>query len=231
MQQIMPPPVKDSALQSGRVSKKRFLFLITTALVGSGLGLALGSTVRFHMVSVGNAAPLFKPQQDFPPLAKWPPEVPFDQSYGDLDTGWEVERDVPQLVYKGPSRLVEAAGSQGLDDINGSTELESTELSAEETAPQVDPMGINVGTASDTLGPDNSGAPLTDDRLSSDVITGTETLPDELPIRNILDNQQRPFADTEQWIQTQPASIQPLEDNASVKPASEFTSVSEEFID
>ncbi|MEM9804477.1 MAG: hypothetical protein AAF959_04300 [Cyanobacteria bacterium P01_D01_bin.56] len=229
---MMPSTVKDSAPQSGRISKRRWMFLTTTALVGSGMGLALGSTARFHMVSVGQASPLFKPQQDFPPLAEWPPEVSFDPSYGDLDKRWAAEPDVPQLVYKGPPSLLEAEDNQEPVDVDASTDLETEEVGLEESTIQVDPMGVNVGNASDAAVPEGIDVLFPDDRLSSDVLADTEKLPDELADEDTLESQQTPLTDTYQWFQKQPASsAQPTEDNASVDSRREVTSVSEEFID
>lgn len=100
--QMMPPPVKPTIknLQSqpGRVSRRRLIFLATTALIASSFGIALGSTLRFQALSVGQA-PLFKPQQDFPPLAEWPPHVPVTSEHEDFNTPWEEESAPPQLVY------------------------------------------------------------------------------------------------------------------------------------
>lgn len=231
-QQMMPSTVKDSASQSGRTSKRRWIFLITTALVGSGMGLALGSTVRFHMVGVGQASPLFKPQQDFPPLAEWPPEVSLDPSYGNLDTRWEAEPKVPQLVYKGPPSLLEAEDNQELVDGYLPTDPEPAELGSEETAAQVDSMGVNVGNAGEAPVSEGINTPFPDDRLSSDTLTDTEKWPDELSDEDPLENQQIPLTDTYQWFQKQPASsTQPAEDSSSVGSDGEVTSVSEEFID
>lgn len=108
----MPPSVKstvkDSTPQSGRVSKRRMFSLVATAAVASGLGITLGSTLRFKVLSVGQT-PLFKAQQDFPPLAEWPPQLPKSAEYDDFDTNWDDETPQPQLVYNDyPARDIEA---------------------------------------------------------------------------------------------------------------------------
>lgn len=99
--QIMPPSVEptveNSKPQFGWMSKRRLFFLVATAATASGLGMALGGTLRFQVLSVV-PAPLFKPQQDFPPLAEWPPEVPSAQDLENADRSWD-EPPAPQLVY------------------------------------------------------------------------------------------------------------------------------------
>ncbi len=101
--QLMPPSVKStvdtSTPQSGRLSRRRLFFLVATAAAASGLGMALGGTLRFQVLPVGQA-PLFKPQQDFPPLTEWPPEAPSVKKLDDdaIDTSWN-ETPQPQLVH------------------------------------------------------------------------------------------------------------------------------------
>ncbi len=99
--QIMPlsvkPTVETPKPQSGWVSKRRLFFLVATAAVASSLGMALGGSFRFQVVNVGQT-PLFKPQQDFPPLAEWPPEVPSAQELDHQEPSWD-EAPPPQLVY------------------------------------------------------------------------------------------------------------------------------------
>ncbi|MEA5465172.1 hypothetical protein [Leptothoe sp. PORK10 BA2] len=106
----MPPSVQPTAEdpkpQFGWLSKRRLLFLIATAATASGLGMALGGTLRFQVVSVGQA-PLFKPQQDFPPLAEWPPEVPSAEELDHLEPSSD-DATPPQLVYnERPTREIE----------------------------------------------------------------------------------------------------------------------------
>lgn len=101
--QISPPSVKttvkDSTPQVGQISKRRLFFLLATAAIASSLGIGLGSTLRFQVISVGQT-PLFTPQQDFPPLAEWPPQVP--SSIDDFDPGWNNDEPPSQLVYNEP---------------------------------------------------------------------------------------------------------------------------------
>lgn len=76
--QISPPSVKtatDSMFHIHRVSKRRLLALMTTATMAGGLGVAMGSSVRFQVVPMKQTS-LFIPQQDFPPLAEWPSQAP-----------------------------------------------------------------------------------------------------------------------------------------------------------
>lgn len=103
--QITPPSVKPTVKStepsSGRVSRRRLISLLVTAAVASFSGIALGSSLRFKMGPVSQA-PLFKPQQDFPPLAEWPPKVPLGLERDELDTYWEEAPPSPQLVYDTP---------------------------------------------------------------------------------------------------------------------------------
>lgn len=125
--QIMPPSVKstvkDSTPQSGRVSKRRMFSLVATAAVASGLGITLGSTLRFQVLPVGQT-PLFKAQQDFPPLAEWPPQLPNSSEYDDFDTDWDNEIPQPQLVYNDyPPRDIEA-----YDELHEEAYIEAEQL-------------------------------------------------------------------------------------------------------
>ncbi|ESA35430.1 hypothetical protein N836_12045 [Leptolyngbya sp. Heron Island J] len=96
----LQPTAKDTPPGASKVSRRRLFFLAATAAVASGLGIALGGTLRFQVVPVSQAPlPLFKPQQDFPPLAEWPPEVPSADRYNDFDTRWEDIAPAPQLIY------------------------------------------------------------------------------------------------------------------------------------
>lgn len=98
----MPPPVEptvqDSMPQPNKGSRRRLLFLVATAVVAGSTGIALGSTLRFQVMPVGQA-PLFKPQQDFPPLAKWPPQLPSTAAPESFNTNWEDETSPSHLVY------------------------------------------------------------------------------------------------------------------------------------
>ncbi|MEM1255330.1 MAG: hypothetical protein AAGI69_23075 [Cyanobacteria bacterium P01_H01_bin.21] len=98
----MPPSVqattKDSTSNASSVSRWRLVFLLVTATVASGLGIALGSTLRFQVLSVSEAS-FFKPQQDFPPLAEWPPQVPLAKEHVDFETDWENEIPTQPLIY------------------------------------------------------------------------------------------------------------------------------------
>ena len=58
----------------------------------------MGSTLRFQGLPDGQT-PRFKPQQNFPPLAKWPPKIPRPTARDDFETNWEAESLPPQLVY------------------------------------------------------------------------------------------------------------------------------------
>ena len=104
--QISPPSVKttvkDAMPQPGKISRRRLFSLFATAAIASSLGIGLGSTLRFQVVSVGQT-PLFTPQQDFPPLAKWPPQVPPSANVNDdFDAGWDNDALPARLVYNEP---------------------------------------------------------------------------------------------------------------------------------
>lgn len=84
--------------QSNKGSRRRLLFLVATATIAGSTGIALGSALRFQVMPVGQA-PLFKPQQDFPPLAKWPPQLPPTAEPESFDAHWGDETSPSQLVY------------------------------------------------------------------------------------------------------------------------------------
>ena len=98
----MPPPtrstVKISRSKSVRVSKRKLFSLVATAALASTLGIAMGSTLRFQVLAV-SPAPLFNPQQNFPPLAEWPPQVPLEKERNAFDIDQENSMSPPQLVY------------------------------------------------------------------------------------------------------------------------------------
>lgn len=98
--QIIPPPVKSNV----KVSKRQLFSLLATATVASSLGIAMGSSLRFQVLPTGQT-PRFKPQQDFPPLAKWPPQTPKPTMRDSFDTNWENEPSPPQLVYDNTPRV------------------------------------------------------------------------------------------------------------------------------
>ncbi|MBT9310720.1 hypothetical protein [Leptothoe kymatousa] len=121
--QMIPPPAKPTVQsfksQTGNGAKRRWIFLGATATVASVIGIALGSTVRFQVAS-GEVAPLFKPQQDFPPLAEWPPAVPSEQDNNRELDAWDRVTEVPQLVYNdvpddGPEPFDDYAADSSLD--------------------------------------------------------------------------------------------------------------------
>ncbi|MEM7793951.1 MAG: hypothetical protein AAF579_05780 [Cyanobacteria bacterium P01_C01_bin.118] len=103
--------------QTGKISKRRLFSLFATAAVASSMGIGLGSTLRFQVISVGQT-PLFIPQQDFPPLAEWPPQVPLsaDDAYDDVDAGWDTSPS--QLVYKEPVSTDIETDAYGEEDIS-----------------------------------------------------------------------------------------------------------------
>lgn len=105
--------------QPQKASRRRLLFLVATAVVAGGTGIALGSTLRFQVVPVGQAS-LFKPQQDFPPLAKWPPQLPARLEIESFDANWEDETSPSQLVYNDrPDDDVETYGLSTDDSFEG----------------------------------------------------------------------------------------------------------------
>lgn len=108
------PTVEGSRLQPSKISKRRLLSLTATAIVAGVAGMALGSTFRFQAVSAGKA-PLFKPQQDFPPLAEWPPQVPLPREHDERSPAWDSATPQSQLVYN--DRLsAQDYGSDSYDD-------------------------------------------------------------------------------------------------------------------
>ncbi|MEO0397519.1 MAG: hypothetical protein AAF243_16250 [Cyanobacteria bacterium P01_A01_bin.137] len=200
----MPPSVKStvdtSTPQSGRLSRRCLFFLVATAAAASGLGIALGSTLRFQVLPVGQA-PLFKPQQDFPPLAEWPPEVPSVKKLNDIDTNWN-ETPQPQLVYnERPTQEIEVEAVS--DDIYG-TEGQAAEdvITSEETADSATATDSNI---------ENEPQRLTDEVFDQETLppvvstnTGeldTGAITDGAPLDN-----DAPATENSPWFDKQPAS-------------------------
>ncbi|MEM1238244.1 MAG: hypothetical protein AAGI45_00230 [Cyanobacteria bacterium P01_H01_bin.26] len=167
----MPPFVKqtqkDSRSQSGKGSRRRLSFLKATAAVASGLGIALGSTLRFQVLSTDQTT-LFKPQQDFPPLAEWPPEIPPEPHHGHFDS-WENETFQPDLIDREPTRDIE------------NYQLDST---ADREGDYAEDYSVEDAIAPDVPGP----TPATfDNEFTPPGATGsedpdtTDTLPPEAP--------------------------------------------------
>lgn len=238
MQQMMPPPVKstvkDLVSKSSKGSKRRFVSLVSTAVVASGIGVTLGSTVRFHMGGTGETAPLFKPQQDFPPLAKWPPEIPVDPSYKDFDRFWQEgseESDVPQLVYKASQSTVDTEDPQGFDELDG-VSPELAEFGPGEKLRQIDdPVAAATLQSNNATSADDPDAPFINERGSSHDSAITEDLTDETLIELRVENEQPLPTDIDQLLQKQPTSATPLRDNPSAGSGNELTAGSEELID
>jgi len=203
--QLMPPSVKStvdaSTPQSGRLSRRRLFFLVATAAAASGLGMALGGTLRFQVLPVGQA-PLFKPQQDFPPLAEWPPEVPSVKKLNDIDTNWN-ETPPPQLVYnEQPTQEIEVEAVN--DDIYDTEDQTAEDIStSEETA--------DSATASDS-NRENEPQTLTDEVFDQEelppvVSTNTGELDNGTAVTDgtPLDSGV-PATETSPWFDKQPAS-------------------------
>lgn len=198
---------RDSTSQRGRGAKQRLVSLLATAALASCVGVVLGSTMRFHMAAVGKSTPLFQPQQDFPPLAEWPPAIPLTSGYGDFDTLWaEEESEVPQLVYRELPSSTEASFDAFSDEnyTSGNVEVEGFR-------PQTAPITTTLREHNDH---DNnlSATPVADEILPSDSSQPDVEEFGDIPIREFIpenqlslptqDNQKEP----QQWFQKQPRS-------------------------
>ena len=198
--QITPSSLKptqtDTSLGTSKVSRRRLFFLAATAAVASGLGIALGGTLRFQVVPVSQA-PLFKPQQDFPPLAEWPPEIPPADHYDEFDTYWEDVAPVPRLIH-------DERRSTDLEDYTDSPEDYDAPYSEPPLAPSEIPSTIPVN-----LGEDNTqnvadeffeeeGLPPVGSTQAEELETESVNTPQtETPI---------PLTDTPTWLNKEPAS-------------------------
>lgn len=208
--QMMPPPVKPTATdpksQSGRVSRRRLFSLVATAAVASGLGIALGSTLRFQVLPVGEA-PLFKPQQDFPPLAEWPPQVPSATEREDLDTRWTEETPPPQLVYnERSSDVVESYNVGTVEEDNA----DATEVIPTSELPDPVPTKlVNENNAQD-ITTDITNEVFDTDRIPPVVSSSTSAgeLDDAAPeaMEGIAVDNNASTVDRNPWFNKQPAS-------------------------
>lgn len=134
------PTVKETQPSSGKVSRRRLFSLAVTATVASSIGIALGGTLRFQVGSVSQV-PIFQPQQDFPPLTEWPPELPKVQSpeHHEFDTRWEEDEAVlPQLIYDDRLNIESENYEIGPDDFS-STEYASEAPSVPDELPSPTP--------------------------------------------------------------------------------------------
>ncbi len=161
--------VKETQPGSGKVSRRRLFFLAATAAVASGLGIALGGTLRFQAVPVGQV-PLFKPQQDFPPLAEWPPEVPSAEHH-EFDTRWEDEVSSPQLIYNDRLSTELESHEANEDDFNSAQYAFEEPLVAEEIP---SPMPADFVEEDGTQDATNMG--LAEETLPPVISTNTEEL-------------------------------------------------------
>lgn len=200
----MPPSVKStldaSTPQSGRISRRRLFFLVATAAAASGLGMTLGGTLRFQVLPVGQA-PLFKPQQDFPPLAEWPPEIPSAKELDDIDTDWS-ETPPPQLVYdERPTQTIEVEAVS--DDIYGAEEQTAEDvITPEETAGSATASDSNMENEPQTPADevfDQEGLPPVVSTNTGELNNGATT--DGAPLDNGV-----PATENSPWFNKQPAS-------------------------
>ncbi|MGD1948761.1 MAG: hypothetical protein ACFB14_03835 [Leptolyngbyaceae cyanobacterium] len=190
---------KDSTSNASGVSRWRLLFLLVTAAVASGLGIALGSTLRFQVLSVSEAS-LFKPQQDFPPLAEWPPQVPLAKERVDFETDWENEIPTQPLIYNDfPSENAESIQDEG---IYGKDHAPEAAIIPDIVSDPVPADLRDEDTTQDTT------AEVLDDESSSPMVsTSTGDLEDESngidELRNDEDSLTTP---PPSWFDKQPAS-------------------------
>ncbi|MEM9265552.1 MAG: hypothetical protein AAGA46_08515 [Cyanobacteria bacterium P01_F01_bin.13] len=201
----MPPSFKPTVgnikPQSGRRPRRRLLFLGATAAIASSLGVGLGSALRFQM-PVGQS-PLFKPQQDFPPLAEWPPQIPPATELDDFGTDWEKFSPSSQLVYN--DRPDEEAEVYELDEEPSLDEKQDVENLArtEENFPNPIPVTLDrTDSVQDTTDE------VFEDGLTPVVSASTGELDDELtPIDTPqIDNGTPAPHDIDSWFDKQPAS-------------------------
>ncbi|MBT9315463.1 hypothetical protein [Leptothoe spongobia] len=155
------PIVKDSTSRSGRVPKRRLFSLIATAAVASGLGVTLGSTLRFQVLPVGQA-PLFQPQQDFPPLAEWPPQVPDSTEHEDFDVDWDDEMPQSQLVY---NEAPISSDVEAYDEVDADLYQEKTDVLKEPVLLEDSPIPI-----SGTLGDEDVTQDITDEAFEEEAL-------------------------------------------------------------
>ncbi len=195
-------PVKDTQPNSGKVSRRRLFFLAATATVASSLGIALGGTLRFQVVPVSQAAPLFKPQQDFPPLAEWPPEIP-PEAHRDFDASWENdEAPSSQLIYN--DRLsTELEGYEASEDDFSSTEYASDE---ETLVPADMPSPIPADFSREDGTQDVTNMVFEEETLPPLVSTNTGELDHEAVHSPPQLEDTVPLTDTSPWFNKQPAS-------------------------
>lgn len=185
-------------------------FLAATAAVACGLGIALGSSLRFQVLSVSQT-PLFKPQQDFPPLAEWPPQVPLPKKSSDFDRNWENAASSTKLDYDdNPVTSVEPYDTS--KDVLLAVEDDGhplEEASLSETSPDFSTeLGDRDNNAQDIASEDSNEAPLPP-------IVSTETgefnaeleFVDELPI-----DHNSTIIDTPPWFNKTPVSDGQLTD-------------------
>ncbi|NEQ50532.1 MAG: hypothetical protein F6K11_10425 [Leptolyngbya sp. SIO3F4] len=225
---ITPPSVQstveDSSPQSGRVSKYQLFFLISTAAIASSLGVAFGSTLRFQMLSVGQT-PLFKPQQDFPPLAEWPPQLPESlEEHDDFDTRWDDEPSVSKLVYNNSASIDMEVYGADEEEVN-KDELSSAEsLHLEEL----------LDSEAETLDTANSVRDLMDKTFDDEVLppvlsTNIEELDGEIiePDSVISD----PVAESYPWFNKRPVSETQFTDGPFIIAPDELSPSSDSLSD
>ena len=219
----MPPSVqlttKDSRPNTSRLSRRRLVFLLATATIASGLGVALGSTLRFQVLSVSEA-PIFKPQQDFPPLAEWPPQVPLTRERDSFDTRWEYEAPTQQLIYEDRSK--EDIGNINTDESAYSEDFTPESATIPDVAPNPIPANLNDEDTSQ-----DPAAEIFDEEYSPPVVsTSTGDLDsdsntsDELP-----SNDESLDESTPPWFDKEPVSESQLKDGPLIiSPDEPFSS-------
>ena len=206
--QIMPSSVqtatKDSTSHASGVSKWRLVFLLVTATVASGLGIALGSTLRFQVLSVSEAS-LFKPQQDFPPLAEWPPQVPLAKERVDFETDWENEIPTQPLIYNNfPPENSESILDEGVYGEDYAPEAASIpDAASESVLSELDDEDTTQDTTVEVLD-DDSSSPM--------VSTSTGDLEDDSNGIDELRNAEDSLATPPSWFDKKPASEAQLRD-------------------
>ena len=172
----------------------------------------MGSTLRFQGLPDGQT-PRFKPQQDFPPLAEWPPKIPRPTARDDFETNWEAESLPPQLVYNdAPEVDIET------DDVSTDIYSIDGEYSPETLGiPEDTPAGPNLSTsndednAADNILEEESLAPVVSNSPDTRELYNDPDLIDESQIEAIPETTEIP-----PWFDKQPVSESQLNTDGPV---------------
>ncbi len=214
--QTMPSPVKSTSKhtqsESGKVSRRRLFSLLATAIAASSLGIALGSTLRFQVVP-GSQASLFKPQQDFPPLEEWPPEVPTTGT-DKFDTNWDHEIPPSQLVYNDHHNAPPYTEVENAENYDSSENFydDGQDIRKETLVPEAPPSSTSAifrhadGTITDEVSDEEISPPMVSTISGESDSDGSKT-------PQLDDNNVSPASETPHWFNKQPLSDSQFSDS------------------